>query len=146
MAMLHEEITDKILNAFFTVYKDLGYGFSEKVYENSMIIEMNELGLTCEQQKPINVYYKNQMVGEYFADIIVNEKVIVELKAGSVLMSQHEAQLLNYLKATKLEVGLLVNFGETGTFKRKLFTNDRKQTTSGFIPNPVYNPHTGEYQ
>jgi len=138
--MLHQDITDKILKAFFTVFKDMGHGFSERVYENSLIIELTELGLTCEKQKPITVYYRNQIVGEYFADIIVNGKVIVELKAGSSIVSEHEAQLLNYLKASKLEVGLLLNFGTFGTFKRKIFTNDKKITSSGFIPNEVFNP------
>ncbi len=124
--LLHKDITDSILKAFYNVYNKLGYGFLEKVYENAMIIELNDLGLKCERQKQIEVYYKNKNVGEYFADLIVNDLVIIELKAAESICPEHEAQLTNYLRATNCEVGLLLNFGKTPQFKRKIFKNDFK--------------------
>ncbi len=124
--LLHKNITDLILKAFYNVYNKLGYGFLEKVYENSMMIELNELGLKCERQKQIEVFYKNKNVGEYFADLIVNDLVIIELKAAESICPEHEAQLINYLRATNCEVGLLLNFGKTPQFKRKIFKNEFK--------------------
>ncbi len=124
--MLQKEITDKILRAYYTVYDELGYGFSEKIYENAMCKELARLGLDCSKQLPIKVYYKGEIVGEYFADILVNGSVIVELKACSTLVEEHEHQLLNYLKATDAEVGLLLNFGMQPIFRRKVFMNALK--------------------
>lgn len=124
--MLHQEITDKILKAFYNVYNQLGYGFLEKIYENAMYIELIDMGLYCELQKPIKVNYKKNVIGDYYCDLIVNNTVIVELKAAKSIAEEHEAQLTNYLRATNVEVGLLLNFGKTPEFKRKLFTNDRK--------------------
>lgn len=124
--LLHEEITGKVLKAFFTVYHELGYGFLEKVYERAMVIELTELGLNCVPQQPISVYYNGVPVGEYYADLLVEDKVIVELKAAEAIRSEHEAQLINYLKATDCEVGLLLNFGKKPEFKRKAFSNHRK--------------------
>lgn len=126
MEILHKDLTDKILRAFFNVYNTMGHGFSEKVYENSLLIELGKLGLSCQKQKAIKVYYEGQHVGEYFADIIVNETVILELKAGAEIVAEHEAQLLNYLRATNIEVGFLLNFGERPQFKRMAFLNSRK--------------------
>ena len=123
MEILHAEITDKILKAYYCVYNSLGYGFLEKVYENALYFELTSLGLKCERQKPIDVYYKNNKVGNYFADIIVENTVIIELKAAEGIVEEHECQLINYLKATEMEVGLLLNFGKTPQFKRKVFTN-----------------------
>jgi len=100
--------------------------YLEKVYENSMIIELRKLGLQAEKQQPIKVYYVGTLVGEYFADIIVNNCVLIELKALENLCTAHEAQLVNYLKATKIEVGLLLNFGKEPQHKRRVFTNDLK--------------------
>ena len=125
--MLHSEITDLILKAFYKVYNILGYGFLEKVYENAMRIELTEMGLNVLQQKKIKVFYEKNLVGDYFADLIVNQLVIIELKASENICEEHEAQLLNYLKATDIEVGLLLNFGKEPKFKRKLFTNDKKK-------------------
>lgn len=122
----HTDITEKIIQAFFKVYNNLGYGFSEKVYQNALVLELTELGLQVEPQKKIVVYYEKQVVGEYFADIVVNDVVIVELKATRQLLREHEAQLLNYLKATTIEVGLLFNFGPKAEFKRKVYDNGRK--------------------
>jgi GxxExxY protein len=126
MTLLYKDITDKILKAFYNVYNELGYGFLEKVYENSLLIELSRLGLCCQKQKQIKVHYQGHQVGEYYADIIVNNSVIIELKASESLVDEHEYQLLNYLKATQIEVGLLLNFGKTPLFRRMLFTNDKK--------------------
>jgi GxxExxY protein len=126
----HQNITDKILHTFFKiVYPKLGYGFLENVYENSMMIALQELGLQVEQQKIITVYFQNQIVGNYFADLVVENKVIVELKAVSRIIKDQEAQLLNYLRATPYEVGLLLNFGPKPDFRRKVFDNFRKTVT-----------------
>lgn len=122
----YSEITDLIIKAYYKVYNTLGYGFLEKVYENSMIIELMKLGLDCVKQKPIKVNYCGYEVGEYFADIIVNDLIIVELKASEALCLEHECQLINYLKATDKEVGMLLNFGKKPEFKRKVLTAEYK--------------------
>jgi GxxExxY protein len=124
--MKYEELTEKIIRAFYTVYNALGYGFLEKVYENALVIELRKMGLRVVTQYPINVYYDGQVVGEYFADILVEDLVIIELKAVRRLLKEHEAQLLNYLNATSYEVGLLLNFGPEPQIKRKVFDNERK--------------------
>lgn len=120
---LHEEITSAIISAFYEVYSKLGFGFLEKAYENSLVIQLNEAGLTTVQQYPIKVYYHDKVVGEYYADLIVEDKIIVELKAAEQIAKEHETQLINYLKATKYEVGLLLNFGKKPEVKRKIYTN-----------------------
>lgn len=125
--MLQEELSKQIIGAFYKVYNTLGYGFLEKVYERSMHIELRKLGFEVECQKPIKVYYEDENVGDYFADIVVNDSLIIELKAAEGLAEEHENQLINYLKATEIEIGLLFNFGKKPEFKRKIFTNDRKK-------------------
>jgi GxxExxY protein len=125
--LLHKGITDSILKTYYDVYNQLGYGFLEKVYQNAMYLELKSQGFKVEAQKPIKVYFKNQLIGEYYADLLIEDKVIVELKACELLMNVHSAQLMNYLKATEIEVGLLLNFGEDAEFKRIIYTNDRKQ-------------------
>ena len=127
MDLLNKEITDKIIKAFYKVYNDLGYGFLERVYENALFIELTDMGLKCEKQRPIDVFYKEVKVGNYFADIIVEDKIILELKAAEGIAEEHEFQLVNYLKATEIEVGLLLNFGKAPEFKRKIFTNNNKR-------------------
>ena len=128
MNYLHQNLTEKIIRAYYNVYNELGYGFLEKVYENAFMIELKSLGLNCEKQKPISVSFKGYNVGEYFADIIVENKVIIELKAAEGLVEEHEAQLLNYLRATVIEVGLLFNFGKKPQFKRQIFENIYKKS------------------
>ena len=128
MALLYEDLTNQIIKAFYEVYNELGYGFLERVYENALLTELQSMGLDCVQQSPIHVFYKNQSVGKYYADIIVDNTVVVELKALAKLQTQHEVQLINYLKATRLEIGLLLNFGERAEVKRKIYTNDRKKS------------------
>ena len=125
--MIHEELTNTIICAFYRVYNTLGHGFLEKVYENALAIELKKYGLTITQQEGVKVFYYGEQVGDYFADIIVNSLVIVELKSAENLKSEHFAQLTNYLKATNKEVGLLLNFGKKPEFKRILLTNDKKR-------------------
>lgn len=124
--LLHEEITQEIIRCFFHVYNYFGYGFSEKVYENALCIELTKAGLDVKPQEKIDVFYEQEIVGTYYADLLVDNKVIVELKSTSYLKLEYEAQLLNYLKATNIEVGLLLNFGEKAEFKRKVFANINK--------------------
>jgi len=116
--LIDEELTGKIINCFFDVYNELGYGFLEKVYENALVLALQEKNINFSRQKNIDVYYHKQLVGEYIADLLIEDKVIVEIKAGKALTSEHEAQLLNYLKATGTKVGFLVNFGPQLKFKR----------------------------
>jgi GxxExxY protein len=116
-----KELTDAVLCCFYTVYNTLGSGFLEKVYQNALLIELEKRGITARAQLPISVYYDGKGVGEYFADILVEDILIVEIKATSSILPEHEAQLLNYLKATGKEVGLLLNFGPSPQVKRKVF-------------------------
>ena len=122
----YKELTEKIIGIFYKVYNKLGYGFLEKVYENAMLIEFKKEGIPAVAQFPIKVLYEEEIVGEYYADILIATKVIVEIKAVKNLLTEHEAQLLNYLKATDIEVGLLLNFGPKPEIKRKVFDNFRK--------------------
>ncbi len=124
--MLHEEITSEIIAAFYAVYNKLGYGFLEKVYENALMLELRKSRLKVLQQMPIEVCYEGHPVGEYFADMLVEDKVIVEVKAVESIIRAHEYQLVNYLRATSVEVGLILNFGPEPQFKRKIFSDARK--------------------
>ena len=108
---LHAEITEKILKAAFEVSKELGSGFLESVYKNAMVIALRAKGLKVETERPISVMFRGQQGGQFYADLFVEDKVIVELKAVSALAPEHSAQTINYLKATGIEVGLLINFG-----------------------------------
>lgn len=118
--LLHAELTDKIIQCFYKVYNKLGYGFLEKVYEKSLLIELTKNGITCQSQYPIAVYYDEEEVGMYYADILVENTIILELKASDIAIA-HEYQLMNYLKATEIEVGLLLSFGKEPKFSRKIF-------------------------
>jgi len=122
----HSDITEIIIKCFYKVYNYLGYGFLEKVYENALFLELKNEGLFVEKQKQINVFYNEQKVGEYYADLIVNESVIIELKAAESICEENEFQLINYLKATEIEVGLLLNFGKNPQMRRKVFSNVKK--------------------
>jgi GxxExxY protein len=122
----YEDLTHKIIDAFYKVYNTLGYGFLEKVYENALLIELKKIGLNAKPQAKIRVDYDNQIVGEYYIDILIEDCIIVEIKASKSIAKEHEAQLLNYLKASHLEVGLLLNFGPKPEIKRKVFDNHRK--------------------
>lgn len=116
---LHKELTEQIIRCSYKVHQELGAGFLEKVYQNALAVELTESMIPFKQEFPLNVYYRNYLVGEYIPDFIVDEKVIVELKAVSDLASPHEVQLVNYLKATGLRVGLLINFGKSVVVKRR---------------------------
>ena len=126
MDFKHADITELIIKVFYKVYNHFGYGFLEKVYRNSLAIELRKLKLEVVTEARIAVYYDGEVVGEYFADLLVAGAVIVEIKAVRRLLEEHEAQLLNYLKATPYEVGLLLNFGPKPEIKRKAFDNSRK--------------------
>ena len=121
----HKELTENIIKIFYRVFNKLGYGFLEKIYENAMMIEFRREGIPAVPQSPIKVFYEGEIIGEYYADILVDNKVIVEIKAAKRLAEENEAQLLNYLKATDIEVGLLLNFGTKPEVKRKAFDNLR---------------------
>lgn len=123
----HSEITDKIIRSFYQVYNTLGFGFLEKVYENALMAQLIEDGLFTVKQTPIKVYYKERMVGEYYADLIVENCIIIEIKAAEGIVEEHELQLINYLKATEIEVGLLLNFGKKPEIRRKVYSNEKKQ-------------------
>ena len=122
----YEKLTEGIIRIFYKVYNKLGYGFLEKIYENAMMVEMEKENIAAISQAPIKVIYDDKILGEYFADILVDGKVIVEIKAAKNLAPENEAQLLNYLKATDIEVGLLLNFGSKPQIKRKVLDNYRK--------------------
>ena len=126
MAFKHEELTHHIIETFYKVYNSLGYGFLEKVYENALMIEFKKSRMNAIAQAPIKVVYDRQIVGEYFIDLLIENSVIVEIKAAISLTKEHEAQLLNYLKASRMEVGLLLNFGPKPQITRKVFGNHRK--------------------
>lgn len=126
MRLLHEEITEKIIKSYFKVYNTLGYVFLERVYEKALAIELRKNGVEVKCQHPISVLYEGEIVGEYFADIIVNNIVVIELKATKELSEENECQLINYLKATDIELGLLLNFGKEPEYKRKIFMNKYK--------------------
>ncbi|HSB10286.1 MAG TPA: GxxExxY protein [Blastocatellia bacterium] len=135
MTLRHENLTGQIIKAFYKVYNELGYGFLEKVYEKALALELMSTGLQIGRQQAIRVYYRTQQVGDYYADLIVENLVIIELKCAEGVSPAHEAQLLNYLKATEIEIGLLLNFGPKPEFRRKIFTNDKKRHRD---PTPVY--------
>lgn len=126
MELLHKELSEKILKIFFDVYNELGYGFLEKVYQNSLSIELRTRGLQVEKQKQIKVYYRGNEVGEYYADLVVNDLIILKLKAAECLVKEFESQLINYLRGTNIEVGILLNFGRNPEFIRKVYQNSRK--------------------
>ena len=123
---LHKQLSEIVLKTYFDVYNYLGYGFLEKVYQNAMYFELKEKGYKVEIEKPIKVYFKEQLVGEYYADLVVEDLIILELKAADCIVAAFENQILNYLKGTDCEVGLLLNFGTKPEFRRKIFENSKK--------------------
>jgi len=123
----HGLITDKILAVFYEVYNELGYGFLESVYHRSLVLALNSVGLNVSSKVSIPVWFRGTRVGRFEADILVEGCVLLELKAARMLDSSHRAQLLNYLRATEIEVGLLLNFGEKPEFKRVIFDNLKKK-------------------
>jgi GxxExxY protein len=124
--LIPQELIDIILTQFYRIYNDLGYGFLERVYQNALYFALVDAGLKCEAEKPIKIYHDGRVVGDYRADLLVEDSVILELKACEELNTAHEAQLINYLKSTKIEVGYLLNFGKKAKFSRKVYSNNRK--------------------
>jgi GxxExxY protein len=125
-----KELTEQIIKSFYDVYNELGHGFLEKVYQNSLFLELKHRGFKVEAQKRIKVYFKGFEVGEYYPDLIINDSVILELKAAECIVDEFENQILNYLRATDIEVGLLLNFGVKPEIKRKVFDNEKKKLKS----------------
>jgi GxxExxY protein len=123
----HAELTDKIIGVFYDVYNELGHGFLESTYAEAMVVALEEAGLAATREVAVPVWFRGRKVGQYFADLLVNNVVLLELKAGRTLESAHEAQLLHYLRATEIEVGLLLNFGSRPQLRRLLFDNERKK-------------------
>lgn len=132
MHLLHQDLTSLILKTFYEVYNELGFGFLEKVYQNALFIELRKNWLLAIPNKEIKVYYKGENVGDYYADIIVNDTIILELKAADYIVEEFENQLLNYLKGTDWEIGLLLNFGKKPEFRRKIYENKRKNRKNQF--------------
>ena len=127
VGLKHSELTDRIIGVFYDVYNELGYGFLECVYEESLLIALRQDGLTADRQVPVPVWFRGNKVGEFRADLLVEKRVLLELKSARMLEKAHEAQLLHYLKSTEIEVGLLLNFGSRPQFRRLLFDNERKK-------------------
>lgn len=124
--MIEEDLTGQIIKLFYKVYNALGFGFLEKIYHNALLKELRKAGLIVETKKAINVFYEGEIVGEFEADLVVENKVIIEIKAKETLIEAHETQLINYLRATDIEIGLLLNFGKQPQLKRKFFSNENK--------------------
>jgi GxxExxY protein len=125
--MIEDELTGRILKVFYRVYNTLGFGFIESVYHNAMILELVEHGCNVETEKPIAVTYHEHIVGTFAPDLVIDGRVILELKAKEKIVEAHEVQLVNYLRATDIEIGLLLNFGRSPEFKRKYFSNEHKK-------------------
>jgi GxxExxY protein len=122
----HWDLTDRIIRVFFDVYNELGSGFLESVYEEAICLALAKAALDVQRQVPVPIWFRGQKIGQFYADLMVNRSVLVELKVAKCLGSSHYAQLMHYLKATPVEVGLLLNFGSRAEFKRLVFANERK--------------------
>jgi GxxExxY protein len=143
MAMLHAEITEKVIAVFYDVYNELGHGFLESVCQAAMVMALKQAGLVVEQQVHFTVWFRGVPIGHFVADIVVNGKVLIEIKSASALHPWNEAQLLNYLRVSSIEVGLLMNFGPKAEYRRRIFTNDRKKqrfTDSDGLVSPGLDP------
>ncbi len=127
VGLKHSDLTEKIIGIFYDVYNELGHGFLELTYAEALVVVLGESGLTTAREVPVPVWFRGKKVGQYYADLIVEGAVLLELKAARTLDSAHEAQLLHYLRATEVEVGLLLNFGLRPQFRRLLFDNERKK-------------------
>jgi GxxExxY protein len=127
VGLKHAELTEKIIGVFYDVYNELGYGFLESVYEESLLIALRDAGFAVEHQLAIPVWFRGREVGRFRGDILVEGRVLLELKSARILEATHEAQLLHYLKSTEIEIGLLLNFGSRPQFRRLVFDNERKK-------------------
>ena len=137
MLVKHEQLTEQIIKGFYTVYRALGYGFLEKVYENSLAIELRKMRLEVVQQAEIKVYYAGVVVGEYYADLLVADAVIVEIKAVRALLKEHEAQLLNYLKATPYEVACCSTLAPSRKSSARCTTTNAREDSAGDKGNKI---------
>lgn len=126
----HQDVTEAVIQVFYKVYNELGHGFLESVYEEAMASVMRSEGISVRRQHPLPVWFRGEMIGDFRADLVVADRVIVEIKAARALDPAHEAQLLNYLRASDLEVGLLLNFGPMPKIKRLVFANEKKNQRS----------------
>ena len=135
--MEHEKLTEKIIGCAYRVYQQLGYGFLESVYEKSLVIELQKIGLKTKSQTPINVMYDSQCVGSFFADIVVEDTIILELKSVSKIVTAHEVQLVNYLTATDKPVGLILNFAAHGVEVKRKVRSLSPKTNPVHPVNPV---------
>ena len=124
----HQELTQVIIQVFYEVYNELGHGFLESVYQEAMLMALRQKGMTVEAERPLPVWFRGGRIGDFRPDLIVGDAVVVELKAARALEPVHEAQLLNYLRASELEVGLLLNFGPAPKIKRMVFANEKKKS------------------
>jgi len=127
IGLKHPELTEKIIGVFFDVYNESGHGFLESVYEQALAIALTDAGIKVQQQLPLAVWFRAHRVGDFKADMLADDKVLLELKAARTIDLAHEKQLLNYLRATDIEVGLLLNFGNKPEFRRLVFENERKK-------------------
>ena len=130
MTLLHHDLTQVIIGIYQNVYTELGHGFLERIYQQAMVIALKDAGLSVVERMPFPVFFRGQLLGEFFADIVVNGVVLVEIKAVSALLPWHEAQAINYLRASPLEVALIMNFGPKREYWRRVLTNDRKSGSS----------------
>lgn len=137
--LLHSDLTDKVIGIFFDVYNHLGFGFLESVYENAMAIELSDAGLNVSRQPSINVWYKGRQIGQFKADLVVNHVLLLELKTAKAIEIAYSKQTLNYLRATDIEVALILNFGPTPQFKRVYFENMKKSARTS-PTNSLRNP------
>lgn len=128
-AFPHADVTRRILITFFEVYNELGSGFLESVYRSALARALQDAGLHVEQEWPIDVYFRNALVGRFHTDLLVDNRVILELKTVRTLLPEHHAQLIHYLRATRFEVGLLLNFGRSPEHKRLIYSNENKRST-----------------
>jgi GxxExxY protein len=131
----YKELTERVIRIFYRVFNKLGYGFLERVYENAMMIELKKEAIFAVSQFAIKVFYDGEIIGEYYADVLVDNKLILEIKAARHLLEENEAPLLNYLKATDIEVGLLLNFGPSPGIRRRAFDNSRKKISASIGEN-----------
>ena len=131
LELLHGELTGAIIGAFFDVYNELGYGFFEAVYQRALPFARAARGIDCQREVPLTVRFRGAVVGEYRADLIVEKKVIVESKVAEKIVAAHEMQLLNYLRATGISVGLVLNFGPRPTFRRLLLSPKEESAVIG---------------
>ena len=121
--MKHEEITHKIIGCAYKVHNTLGFGFLESIYKKAMVVEFTNLGLSFEVEKPLKVHYENQIIGDFYIDLFVENEIIVELKSAQAIAKEHEVQLVNYLNGLKINIGLLINFGPSGVEVKRKYRN-----------------------